>query len=242
MLSKILRTYRDNEQGSFSILFSLSLFVAFVSAAVVIDVSKIHQSQEKLQHITDAAALYTLKHYSKVDEKPAIFKDYVNQLAKSMGEDIQITTTKINVNETDERISLVASTTAPFELMIAKFMSNFDTVAANTNTEIGIEDVEVALVIDISSSMKNARIAEAKASAKLFVEQLLEDDSIQGRVSISLIPFGGTVRVPVEMQDLLKTPDEGLETYSQNWIDGEWNQCFELDIDDIKDGLKYDEK
>ncbi|MEP3890050.1 MAG: pilus assembly protein [Hellea sp.] len=241
MLSKILRAYRDNEQGSFSILFSLSLFVAFVSAAVVIDVSKIHQSQEKLQHITDAAALYTLKHDSKAEEKPAIFKNYVNQLAKSMGEDIHITTTKINVNETDERISLVASTTAPFELMMAKFMSNFNTVAANTNTEIGIEDVEVALVIDISSSMRNARIAEAKASAKLFVEQLLEDDSIQGRVSISLIPFGGTVRVPVEMQNLLRTPDEGLEAYSQNWIDGEWNQCFELDIDDIKDGLKHDE-
>lgn len=240
-LSKMLRTYRDNEQGSFSILFVQCVFVAFLSMAIAIDVSKIHQSREKLQYITDAAALHTLKHDSKADEKPAIFKEYVNQLAESMGEDIHITTSQISVRETDERMSLVASTTAPFELTMVKFMSNFDKVAAHTNTEIGIEDVEVALVIDISSSMKNARIAEAKASAKLFVEQLLEDDSIQGRVSISLIPFGGTVRVPVEMQNLLQTPEEGLEAYSPNWIDGEWNQCFELDIDDIKDGIKYDE-
>lgn len=237
----MLRTYRDNEQGSFSVLFVQSLFVAFLSMAVVIDVSKIHQSQEKIQFITDAAALYTLKHDSEAEEKPAIFRDYVNQLAASMGEDIHITTTQISVNETDERMSLVASTTAPFELTMVKFMSNFDKVAAHTNTEIGIEDVEVALVIDISSSMANARITEAKASAKLFVEQLLGDDSIEGRVSISLIPFGGTVRVPVEMQNLLQTPEEGLEAYSENWIDGEWNQCFELDIDDIKDGIKYDE-
>lgn len=237
---KVLRTYQEDEQGSFSTLFVLSLFVVYMSIAVVIDISKIHQSQEKLQHISDAAALYTLKHDSKVDEKPTIFKDYINQLAKSMGEDIHITTNQISVQETDESMSLVASTTAPFELTMVKFMSNFDKVAAHTNTEIGIEDIEVALVVDISSSMANARITEAKASAKLFVEQLLEDKSINGRVSISLIPFGGTVRVPVEMKNLLQTPDEGFEEYSQYWIDGKWNQCFELDIDDIKDGVKYD--
>ena len=237
----MLRSYRDNEQGSFSILFVLSLFVAYLSIAVVVDVSKIHQSREKLQFLTDAAALYTLKHDSKAEEKPAIFANYVNHLAESMGENIHITTTLINVTETDERISLVASTTAPFELTMVKFMSSFNKVAVGTNAEIGIEDVEVALVIDISSSMKNARITEAKASAKLFVEQLLEDDSIHGRVSISLIPFGGTVRVPVDMQDLLQTPDEGLEAYSQYWIDAKWNQCFEFDIDDIKDGVKYDD-
>ena len=238
----MLRTYRENEQGSFSILFVLSLFVAYLSIAVVVDVSKIHQSREKLQFISDAAALYTLKHDSEVEEKPAIFESYVNKLAESMGENIRITTTQINVQETDERISLVASTSAPFELTMVKFMSNFDKVTAHTNTEIGVEDIEVALVIDISSSMKNARITEAKASAKLFVEQLLEDESINGRVSISLIPFGGTVRVPAEMKNLLQTPDGGLEEYSENWIDGEWNQCFELDIDDIKDGIKHDKK
>lgn len=242
LLLKLLRTYQDNQQGSFSILFALSLFVAFLSIAIVIDVSKIHQSREKLQSLSDAAALYTLKHDSKVEEKPTIFKNYVNQLAESMGENIHITTTHIKVKETNERISLVASVTAPFELTMVKFMSDFDKVAAHTNTEIGVEDVEVALVIDISSSMKNARITEAKASAKLFVEQLLEDESIQGRVSISLIPFGGTVRVPVEMKTLLQTPDEGLDDYSKNWIDGKWNQCFEFDIDDIKNGVKHDEK
>ena len=241
-LLKMLRTYRRDEQGSFSILFVLSLFVAYLSIAVVVDVSKIHQSREKLQSITDAAALYTLKHESSADEKPAVFKAYVNELAKSMGEDVHISTAQIRVVETDGRISLVASTAAPFELTMVKFMSNFDTVTANTNTEIGIKDVEVALVIDISSSMRNARITEAKASAKLFVEQLLDDESITGRVSISLIPFGGTVRLPAEMKSLLQTPSGGLKNYSKNWIDGKWNQCFELDIDDIKNGIKHDQK
>lgn len=236
----MLRSYLDDQQGSFSILFVMSLFVAYLSIAIVVDVSKIHQSREKLQSISDAAALYTLKHDSEAEQKAEVFKDYVNQLAKSMGEDIHITTTRINVQETDERISLVASTTAPFKLTMVKFMSSFDKVSVDINAEIGIEDIEVALVIDISSSMANARITEAKASAKLFVEQLLEDDSIAGRVSISLIPFGGTVRVPAEMKTLLQTPDEGLEAYGKYWIDGKWNQCFEFDIEDVKEGVKYD--
>lgn len=235
-----LKTYRENEQGSFSLLFALSLFVGYLSIAVVVDVVKIHQSRAKLQAISDAAALHTLKHDSKAEDKPAIFREYINILAQSMGENVVITTDKIKVHETDERISLVATTTAPFELTMMKFMSNFDNITANTNTEIGIEDIEVALVIDISSSMKNARIREAKASAKLFVEQLLENESTNGRVSISLIPFGGTVRVPEDMKTLLQIPDGGLEDYSENWIDGKWNQCFELDIDDIKNGVKHD--
>jgi len=38
----------------------------------------------------------------------------------------------------------------------------------------------------------------------------------------------------------LDTPLEDLEDYSQHWIDQEWNQCFEYDLEDTRDGISPD--
>lgn len=56
------------------------------------------------------------------------------------------------------------------------------------------QSVEIAMVLDISSSMNGNRLTTLKSSANTFVDTVFQD-SEPGTVSVSLIPFGGTVNV-----------------------------------------------
>lgn len=56
-------------------------------------------------------------------------------------------------------------------------------------------NVEIALVLDISSSMRGNKIANLKVAADSFVRKILEDEDARDVTSISIIPFGGTVNI-----------------------------------------------
>ena len=146
----------------------------------------------------------------------------------------------VNIKVSESALVIDAQVSVPHELVMLHHLEGFDSISLTTQAQKGIEDIEIALVLDISSSMNGVRIVEAKRAAILFIEQLLTDQTIDGRVAISLVPFGGTVRVPSELSSLLDTPLSELKDYSHNWIDGKWNQCFEFDISDTEKGINPD--
>jgi len=237
MLKAIFQRFKRNEDGNISIMFVGSFVTLNLLAGVAIDLSLMHKAQEKLQDITDAAALAAVKHGGTIQDRKTYFNEYVNLLADMSNDARPVVSDTLTIEETDTSISLEANVSMPHDLVWLDNFFSFDHVAATTKVEIGVENIEVALAIDISSSMKGARLTEAKASTELFIKQLLNDSSTINQISISLIPFGGTVRVPEELSHLLDVPKKGLKDYSQHWIGGEWNQCFEYDISDISDGI-----
>lgn len=56
-------------------------------------------------------------------------------------------------------------------------------------------NVEIALVLDISSSMRGNKIANLKTASDSFVRQIFDDQDSIDVTSMSVIPFGGTVNV-----------------------------------------------
>jgi len=238
-LSKTLKAFQKNDDGNFSIMFALGFFATFITAGAAIDIALIYKNQSKLQNIADSGALYALQHKGTNEEKEKVFAEFVNKFSISDSSDFDVQTRNVKVIENNDLLTISADVYAPHELLLLQNISDFQKVGAKTEATIGLTNTEVALAIDISSSMRNERIAEAKQSATFFVNQLLEESSVPGKVSISFIPFGGTVRVPEEMSNLLQTPTEGFESYSRHWIDGQWNQCFELDPEDIETGVKF---
>lgn len=232
---------KENVDGNVSLMFAVSFTATFVVIGATLDLSLMYSSKSKLQHLTDAAALAALQHDGTIAEKEDFFIEYVNLIAKASGEDGSIVTTVVDVKKTDELLSLDASVNVGFDLMMLGGYQELDTISVDSSVQVGLSDIEIALVIDISSSMRGNRLTEAKKSAAFFIDQIFNDVSLNGRVGISFVPFGGTVRVPVEMGYLLETPDEGIQSYSKNWIDGKWNQCFEFENDDIREGINLED-
>ena len=74
-----------------------------------------------------------------------------------------------------------------------------------------------------------------QAASKAFVGTLLDEDSLVENVSISLVPYGGWVRVPDELEHMLEgTPP------TQHWADGVWNNCFFLAPNDYNGGVGWE--
>jgi len=106
-------------------------------------------------------------------------------------------------------------------------------VGALSEVTVGREHIEVALVLDISSSMgRQNKIVELRGAATNFIQTLMGNEDIQGRVSISIVPFGGSVKLPSELDFMLNTPPT-----DQHWIDGEWNGCVSVRPDDYDTGF-----
>jgi len=239
-MRNLLKRFKKNDDGNISAMFAVSFTASLFTIGSAIDLALIHKNEEKLQSLADAAALAALQYDGELSEKEAVFTEYINTTAEFSGDVKNIITSQIKIEETEGLISLDATVSIPFQLIFLNNFYNFDIIQASTTASVGIEDIEVALAIDISSSMSGARIREAKKSATFFIDELLNDESTNRRVAISFVPFGGTVRVPEEMQYLLETPEEGITSYSKNWIDRKWNQCFEFEALEVKKGIDLD--
>lgn len=250
----LLKRFKNETEGNVTVMFAVSFTATFFLIGAAFDIMLMRKSQAKVQYLTDAAALAALRYDGDINEKEAAFTDVMASLAKASGQPGEASTSYIKIEETETSLSLHATVKLPHELIMLQNVEGFESISVSTQAVMGIENIEIALVLDISSSMNGSRIVEAKQSATLFVDELLKDQSLNGRVSISLVPFGGTVRVPEEMVGLLDYKENGSEhleaslgpsleestiDFPEKWIDAKWNQCFEFDASDIVDGIKH---
>ena len=237
-LRNLLGQYKTRTDGNVSLMFGASFVASLSLIGAVFDLILLNKSKQHVQYLTDAAVLAALQFEGTIEEKEAAFAEHIRLLSNlSTGEDLDFTSS-VDIEVNDGALVMTADVAITHEYIMLQHLGSPPSITIRTKAEKGIEDIEIALVLDISSSMNGARITEAKAAATLFIEQLLTDEELDGRISISLVPFGGTVRVPVELSTLLDTPLAELEDYSENWIGGEWNQCFEFDAEDTENGIK----
>ena len=239
-MKNVLKRFRRDDRGNVSLMFAVSFTASLIGIAAAIDLALVQKSQSQLQSMTDAAVIAATQFDGTDEEKRKVFDEYLNSSIEASGYQADIVSTDIVLDFDGATISLEARVEASHPLMMMQIFNDFDGVRSISTAEMGINDVELALVLDISSSMGGNRITEAKNSAKFFVDSLLDDRGINKRISVSLVPFGGTVRVPAEMNYLLETPAGGLGGYAHNWIDGEFNHCFEFDTADIENGIDLD--
>lgn len=114
---------------------------------------------------------------------------------------------------------------------------NHITVTRRTEAVERARNIEISLVLDISSSMRGARIDNLRQAALDFVDTVLDAD-VAGTTSISVIPYGGTVKLP----DVLFSYVTNGETFSPPGFDwqldvphsvDDWNGCLELNRNQV---------
>ena len=122
------------------------------------------------------------------------------------------------------------------------------TVSAQTTAIQSSTNVELAMVLDISSSMRGDKLAKLKEAADDFVDQILNDKNI-ALTSINLIPFGGTVNIQSLFDELAvpeasATVDPNSTEYNKStnvpnllfrFTDGD--KCIEYRHDEFDSGM-----
>ena len=114
---------------------------------------------------------------------------------------------------------------------------NHITVTRETEAVERARNIEISLVLDISSSMRGGRIDSLREASLDFVDTVLDAD-VSGTTSISVVPYGGTVKLPASFFHLV-TNGETFSPPGFNWqLDvpdtaADWNGCLEMNRNQV---------
>lgn len=237
LLTAIAR-YLRARGGNVSITFVLALVPMTLLVGGSIDLVRAMAASSSLQAAVDSAAL-AAANLRFTNSPTQTAQSYVNSVIS--GEDLQLQNLQITINETSTPNSRDVKVTVTAELPTTLLgLIGIDTVpvmAEARGTEV-ITNVEISLVLDVSSSMDGPRISKLRTAAKAFVQQVLADEYVD-TTTLSLIPYGGTVKLPSSFHSyVVDTP-----TYEQP-VNGyilpvpenasTWNGCLDLSASDVR--------
>jgi len=194
-------------------------------AGLAIDNMNLTQAAAELQSLTDAGVVAASKNTTLTrQERIVIFQQVLDahEAGNKSLKDIEFDLTLDNSNPEEVNVSVFTSAEVP--LLFSGFFGQKSEVVATSGGKADNRTVEIALALDISTSMFDARFEAMQDASKGFVEDLLTSESAD-RTFISMVPFGGTVRLPQEMIGFLNPPAEEDEIY---WEGGTWNVTMKM--------------
>ncbi len=190
MYKRFLRT----KDGNIGILAGLVMLPAFALLGGGYDIMRATASATKLRGVLESAALAAAS-LTNARDVETVIQEYmeanlVNDPEVISGLDVEVVS-DVALNSKTVEIIATSSVRTSFLRMVG--IEELP-VRATTKANQSKTTVELALVMDISSSMNGNKLAELKIAASDFVDQILNERNID-ETSMSLIPFGGTVNI-----------------------------------------------
>ncbi|MFD0979618.1 TadE/TadG family type IV pilus assembly protein [Tropicimonas aquimaris] len=188
--------FGQREDGAL-IVFTLYILICMLLAiGMAIDIVRTEFARIKIQNTTDTAILAAADLEQTLSPE-AVVKDHFRRAG--IDEDA-ITITVTNV--TNEKIvSTQSNLMIPTMFMDMVGITSLAAPSSGTAEE-SVTDLEISLILDNSGSMgqnNNYRMNLLKPAAKEFVDTILEADTDEKRISISLVPFATQVTAGAEL-------------------------------------------
>lgn len=217
-LVKKIRKFERDESGAL-IFFTLALFLLMVMmGGVAIDVMRYETIRTELQNTLDRCVLMAASLDQKLDAD-SVVRDCVGKAGLAH----ELANVKVVQNLNRREVSATGlAPTMPFFLHLIG-IDRFDAKGHSAASQ-SINDVEIALVLDVSGSMGGAKIENLKIAAQDFVDTVKQGDD-RNRVSISIVPYNAQVNLGANLlakYDVQKKNKGRNGTYASN------SNCLEL--------------
>ena len=201
--SGLAKCFCRSDDGNIAILTTFLMLPLLILMGGGVDIVRATTASSQLRTALDGAALASASLTSSGPVED-IIKDYMRaNLA-----DNSVFTTPPTVNFTSstalnsKTVTISAAGTVD-TFFLKLFGINTLPVTASTTANQSATNVELSLVLDISSSMiHGGKITSLKTAAKSFIDQILNDRNI-ARTSMNIIPFGGTVNIDAFFDDFV---------------------------------------
>lgn len=247
----LLKRLFKADRGNIVMIFALSLFPILAVAGSAIDISRIQSAKIQTSSLLDQAVL-AAANLSYTDDPDALVTEWMTSQISQFGyspDNLEvIVNSEVALNS--RSVNAVARLTIDTAMM--HIFGRDEVVIEVTSAAFqSIPNIEIAMVLDISSSMRGNRLTSLKAASTEFVDIMITP-STEDATSISVVPFGGTVNIgnslfnqfavlplaPLTIVD----PDEddydigtSVETGAFRFSDG--NTCIEAVQDDYDTGM-----
>ncbi|MER9375082.1 TadE/TadG family type IV pilus assembly protein [Mesorhizobium sp. M0491] len=188
--------------GNFAVLFGLSASVLALAVGFSVNVSQLYNARSSLQSVVDAAVTSTARDLTtgatnEADANTSVqaFLD-ANSQAGILQAD-QIVLDKLTVNKTAKTVQ------ADAHVDVGLYFPIFGTgdmkrVAASTTALYSDKTIEVAMMLDVTGSMRKRgkvdKIGDLKAAAKNAVRTMLQNqDPKNPRIRVAIVPYASGV-------------------------------------------------
>ncbi len=211
-----LRAFRSDESGVLAKPMIMILVLMFALGGLGMDLVRMERDRTNLQYTLDRAVLAAADLDQPLDPE-AVVIDYMSK--SGLGEYTTVVVPEVSPTAKRVKASVDTEFTAGWmnSIFYEDYMRNPDTyelepitlplLASSTAVE-SIGNVEISLVLDVSGSMRsNNRLVNLKRAAKEFV-QTMDDNTEDGKMSISIVPYSTQVSMPAAFLDEMRVSDE----------------------------------
>jgi len=201
-LPKFWNKVTKNEDGNVAIMFAVSTVAILVGLGVAIDTGLAQKTKIQLQNTADAAVLAAAKSgETDLAKLQALAEQYVGA---NSGSASNVATTLTLTTDGRVRVGVRSKYDTQFASFVGKPEINIAVLSEAPLTSS--EPVNVALVLDVTGSMKGAKLTNLKSAANGLIDTL--DGYDNDALKVSIVPFSNYVNV-------------GLSRRNQNWLDVE---------------------
>lgn len=229
-----LRDFARDDSGAMLVFGVYAFLIILMVAGIGIDFMRFERDRSKLQATLDRAVLAAADLDQTMDPA-AVVEDY---FAKSgLGE--YLTSVTVDDGLGYRVVSATASTKIDTQFM---HMSGVDTLIAPAagTAEERIDGVEISLVLDVSGSMNNNnRLPNLITAAREFVDTMA-DNSADGDLSMSIIPYATQVAVPQTLMEQFNVSEEHRYSNCINFQSDDFETATLSYVDEYQRTMHFD--
>lgn len=193
-LASVLSKLSKDNSGNVAITVALAIIPLIGLACGSVDVIRMTSTQQRLQAMVDSATLAAAS-LSNTTSMEETVTDYMtaNQPDVAPWDTLTYSPAVLtnSLNKKEMKVTATVTVATPF-LSILGIDSS--TVSAESTAIQAATNIEISMVLDISSSMNGAKVKDLRESSKKFIDLMLEDGN-KDYTSINLVLFGGTVNI-----------------------------------------------
>ncbi len=217
MYIKFLR----DEAGALALMLALAVVPMMVAAGIAIDYSRMRSANSELQSAADAAVLAAAK--LGTDDKSALEAEVHRMLKINSAVFNEMTDPSVVVKPLGQggvEAELTGAIRPPFMRLIG--MQKLDVSVTSAAGRIAGAPVEIALALDVSTSMEGTQLADLKRAALEFVDSLFGDKDYLHNAAVSIVPYRAIVNIGTANSHWLS------DSYDPaNYAPGEWKGCVD---------------
>jgi len=229
----------QDTRGNVAMIAGLCMPVLLTAVSGAIDFSRSTAIGSELQSALDSGVLAAAS-LSQDRDPEAVVRAYIEAALNDypdLIDSLQLTVTS-DISLNSRQVGAVAEVASP-TLMLGMVGINSMIIQRSSQGLEQALNVEVSLVLDISSSMRGSRIDNLRNASREFVEVILAGDS-QDATSISIIPYGGTVRLDDSFHRFVTTDTEFTPNGMGYQVSvprtaASWNGCLEFHGNEVSD-------
>ena len=187
-----------DERGAVAVIFAVALVLLAPLVVGVVDIYMSSAQRTRLQDALDAAALYTARSNATTAEAIQATGSRALLANLSAGDQARMISSTFVLNE-----STVVASAELAPQSIASNLWNHGNLKATTNVVRASSNLEVAMVLDITGSMRND-IAALKTAANSLVDIVVQDVQTPYYSKLAIVPYSNAVNVGATYIDAVR--------------------------------------